>query len=144
MPASPRSVLRTIRQYSRRSLGLQFHRAPTDNDRGGYVGQWDVTGLLGPALGPFDSRSGWERRAVDGAIVVTTEFTLRPHTPKPRLCQLFYKVGVQHVRQMRGKKERGNKGGGRAGGGRAHVGGIKIATDFPLERDLVVFFGRRG
>ncbi|CAN0269745.1 unnamed protein product, partial [Hapterophycus canaliculatus] len=65
-------------QYSRRPLSLQFHRAPTDNDRGGYVGRWDVAGLLGPALGPFDARCGWERREADGAVVVKTEFTLRP------------------------------------------------------------------
>ena len=79
-------------QHSRRALCLQFHRAPTDNDRGGYVGQWDVAGLLGPALGPFDARSAWERREADGAVVVSTEFTLRPRAPKPRLCRLFYKV----------------------------------------------------
>lgn len=80
------------KQHSRRALGLQFHRAPTDNDRGGYVGQWDVAGLLGPALGPFDARSSWARREADGAVVVSTEFALRPRAPKPRLCQLLYKV----------------------------------------------------
>lgn len=103
-------------QYSRRALGLQFNRAPTDNDRGGYVGQWDVAGLLGPALGPFGARSGWERRAADGAIVVTTEFTLRPRTPKPRLCQLFYKVQGQNSFQMREwrEKETGGEDWGRA------------------------------
>lgn len=80
---------------SRRSLGLQFHRAPTDNDRGGYVGQWDAAGLLGPALGPFDSRASWRRRDSDGAVLVTTEFSLRPRAPKPRFCRLFYKVNCR-------------------------------------------------
>lgn len=56
------------------------------------MGQWDVAGLLGPALGPFDARSSWERREADGAVVVSTEFTLRPRAPKPKLCRLFYKV----------------------------------------------------
>ncbi|CAM9976291.1 unnamed protein product, partial [Ectocarpus sp. 13 AM-2016] len=79
-------------EHSRRVLGLQFNRAPTDNDRGGYVGRWDVAGLLGPALGPFGACSGWERREADGAVLVTTEFKLRPRAPKPRLCKLFYKV----------------------------------------------------
>lgn len=58
------------------------------------MGRWDVTGLLEPALGPFGARSGWERREADGAVVVTTEFKLRPRAPKPRLCKLFYKVIV--------------------------------------------------
>lgn len=88
-------------QHSRRALGLQFNRAPTDNDRGGYVGRWDVAGLLEPALGPFGARSGWERREADGAVLVTTEFKLRPRAPKPRLCKLFYKVSLQN-QVMRG------------------------------------------
>ena len=56
------------------------------------MGQWDVAGLLGPALGPFDTRSSWQRREADAAVVVSTEFVLRPRAPKPRLCRLFYKV----------------------------------------------------
>lgn len=59
------------------------------------MGQWDAAGLLGPAVGPFDSRSGWERRSEDGAVVVTTEFTLKPRAPKARLSELFYKVGAR-------------------------------------------------
>lgn len=56
------------------------------------MGRWDVAGLLEPALGPFGARSEWERREADGAVLVTTEFKLRPRAPKPRLCKLFYKV----------------------------------------------------
>lgn len=92
-------------QHSRRSLCLQFHRAPTDNDRGGYVNQWEAAGLLEPALGPFDVTTTWARRDADGAVVVTTEFTLKPNSPKPRFCRLFREV-------------RGGEGGGSGEGSR--------------------------
>lgn len=84
-------MLSCYQENARRPLGLQFHRAPTDNDRGGYVGQWDAAGLLGPAVGPFDSRSSWEKVEEEGVVVVTTEFKLRS-TPKTRFCRLLYKV----------------------------------------------------
>ncbi|CAN0411636.1 unnamed protein product, partial [Discosporangium mesarthrocarpum] len=77
-------------------IALQFHRAPTDNDRGGYVGQWEAAGLLGPAVGPLKQQVSWKKRGDENeAVEVTSEFVLRPKAPKARLCQLMYKVGGQ-------------------------------------------------
>lgn len=76
------------------------------------MGQWDAAGLLGPALGPFDSHASWRRRDSDGAVLVMTEFSLRPRAPKPRFCRLFYKVKCREVNRRAGGGVHAPGGGG--------------------------------
>ncbi|KAG5189277.1 glycosyl hydrolases family 2, TIM barrel domain-containing protein [Tribonema minus] len=74
-------------------LSLQLHRAPTSNDRGGYLALWAAAGTSGPLDGPYDSTLSWSQREGDGAAVVKTAYTLRPHGGNVRLCELAVKVG---------------------------------------------------
>eukprot|EP00611_Tribonema_gayanum_P017958 TRINITY_DN3098_c0_g1_i3.p1 TRINITY_DN3098_c0_g1~~TRINITY_DN3098_c0_g1_i3.p1 ORF type:complete len:482 (-),score=114.87 TRINITY_DN3098_c0_g1_i3:456-1760(-) len=74
-------------------LSLQLHRAPTSNDRGGYLALWAAAGTSGPLNGPYDATLSWSQREGDGAAVVKTAYTLRPHGGNVRLCELAVKVG---------------------------------------------------
>ncbi|CAM9296098.1 unnamed protein product [Phaeothamnion confervicola] len=74
-------------------LTLQFHRAPTSNDRGGYLLQWQAAGVgAGELAGPRDAHLRWVRRGVDGAVVVTAAFVLEPRGDSKPLCRLMKRM----------------------------------------------------
>ncbi|CAM9603182.1 unnamed protein product [Chrysoparadoxa australica] len=73
-------------------LMLQLHRAPTSNDRGGYLTQWDAVGLTRPLQGPDGAELQWEVEKGTGSVKVTCTCEFRPRDPKPRNFRLLRQV----------------------------------------------------
>ena len=64
-------------RYATGPVRIAFDRAPTDNDRGGYLGEWHAAGLDQPlALVPSHEAVRWHR--TDDAVEITTRLILQP------------------------------------------------------------------
>jgi hypothetical protein len=75
------------------ALCLQLHRAPTDNDRGGYVRMWEAAGLTSPLEIADAGSLTWEERERDGVVLIRVRHVLRPSTTiNLRNLQLMHEI----------------------------------------------------
>ena len=78
-------------RYATGPLCFRVDRAWTDNDRGGYLGEWQAAGLERLALVEASPRH--RRRLADGSVEVTSRLTLEPTHTDVEVLRLQKRLG---------------------------------------------------